>query len=88
MSCDHVRGTDRCQFDRRLDYFVVSQALLPRVTDSYIRKYIMGSEYASLIVRSHYSLMSYYIAVTARLFCTWGNDHVARSEFIDFEINR
>jgi exodeoxyribonuclease III len=34
----------------RLDYFVVSQTLLPRVTDSYIRKYIMGSDHCPIVL--------------------------------------
>eukprot|EP00029_Vermamoeba_vermiformis_P002081 TRINITY_DN12479_c0_g1_i1.p1 TRINITY_DN12479_c0_g1~~TRINITY_DN12479_c0_g1_i1.p1 ORF type:complete len:348 (-),score=110.92 TRINITY_DN12479_c0_g1_i1:50-976(-) len=34
----------------RLDYFVVSQTLLPRVTESYIRKHIMGSDHCPIVL--------------------------------------
>jgi exodeoxyribonuclease III len=34
----------------RLDYFVVSKALVPRVTESYIRKHIMGSDHCPVVL--------------------------------------
>ncbi len=36
--------------DRRLDYFVVSERLLPRVTDVVIRSKVYGSDHCPLIM--------------------------------------